>query len=75
MAPTDEITTDMERKGADVFVENHGAETKNLNAAYEAENEEHQMTVIQALKAYPMACFWAFIMAFCIVSCTVVDLS
>lgn len=36
--------------------------------AMEAENLEHSMTVIQAAKAYPMACFWAFIMSFCIVS-------
>ena len=38
-------------------------------AAIEAENEEHNMTVLQAVKAYPMASFWAFVMSFCIVSC------
>ena len=36
--------------------------------AIEAENEEHRMTVIQAVKAYPMASFWAFVM-----SCTIVS--
>lgn len=36
-------------------------------AAIEAENEEHDMTVLQAVKAYPMASFWAFVM-----SCTIV---
>lgn len=36
--------------------------------AIEAENAEHAMTVMQAAKAYPMACFWAFIMSFTIVS-------
>jgi len=36
--------------------------------AMEAEGAEFQMTVLQAAKAYPMACFWAFVMSFCIVS-------
>lgn len=36
-------------------------------SAIEAENVEHNMTVIQAVKAYPMASFWAFV-----VSCTIV---
>ncbi|WWD03578.1 hypothetical protein V865_001632 [Kwoniella europaea PYCC6329] len=35
--------------------------------AMEAEKMEHQMTVMEAVKAYPMACFWAFVMSFCIV--------
>lgn len=37
-------------------------------AAIEAENEEHNMTVLQAVKDYPMASFWAFVM-----SCTIVS--
>ena len=37
--------------------------------AIEAENAEHNMTVLQAVRAYPMATFWAFIMSFMIVSC------
>lgn len=37
-------------------------------AAIEAENEEHNMTVLQAVKQYPMASFWAFVM-----SCTIVS--
>ena len=36
--------------------------------AIEAENEEHNMTVLQAVRAYPMASFWAFFM-----SCTIVS--
>jgi SP family general alpha glucoside:H+ symporter-like MFS transporter len=36
--------------------------------AVEAENAEHSMTVLEAVKAYPMACFWAFVMSFTIVS-------
>lgn len=37
--------------------------------AIEAENAEHNMTVLQAVKAYPKASFWAFVMA-----CTIVSL-
>lgn len=35
--------------------------------AIEAETAEHNMTVLEAAKAYPMACFWAFVM-----SCTII---
>lgn len=35
--------------------------------AIEAENAEHQMGVLDAVKAYPMASFWAFVMSFTIV--------
>ncbi|KAF2159163.1 hypothetical protein M409DRAFT_71180 [Zasmidium cellare ATCC 36951] len=31
--------------------------------AMEAEKSEHDMTVLQAVKAYPMAAFWAFVMS------------
>lgn len=34
-----------------------------------AENEEHNMGVLAAVKAYPMASFWAFVMSFTIVRC------
>lgn len=36
--------------------------------AIEAENAEQNMTVLQALKQYPMAALWAFIMSSTIVS-------
>lgn len=36
--------------------------------AIEAENEEFRMGVLEAVRAYPMASFWAFIM-----SCTIVS--
>ena len=35
--------------------------------AIEAENAEHNMGVLEAVRAYPMASFWAFVM-----SCTIV---
>lgn len=37
--------------------------------AVEAESAEYSMTVLEAVKAYPMACFWAFVMSFTIVRC------
>jgi SP family general alpha glucoside:H+ symporter-like MFS transporter len=36
--------------------------------AIAAEDAEHNMTVLQAVRAYPMASFWAFIISFTIVS-------
>lgn len=36
--------------------------------AVDAEKIEHDMTVMQAIKAYPHASFWAFVM-----SCTIVS--
>lgn len=36
--------------------------------AIEAENEEHNMGVLDAIKAYPMASWWAFVMSATIVS-------
>ncbi|KAJ6574336.1 putative maltose porter [Mycena capillaripes] len=35
--------------------------------AIEAENSEHSMKVMEAVRAYPMACFWAFVMSFTII--------
>ena len=37
-------------------------------AAIEAENEEHNMGVLQAVRANPKASLWAFVMSFTIVS-------
>lgn len=37
--------------------------------AVEAENAEHDMTVLQAVRAYPMASFWAVVMSSTIVGC------
>lgn len=36
--------------------------------AIEAENAEHDMGVLEAVKLYPMATFWAFVMSTTIVS-------
>ncbi|EHK97792.1 MFS general substrate transporter [Glarea lozoyensis ATCC 20868] len=39
----------------------------NRTGAIDAENIEHNMTVLEAVKAYPAASFWAFVM-----SCTII---
>lgn len=39
-----------------------------LTDAYKAEGIEHDMGMWEAMKTHPMACFWAFIMAFTIVN-------
>jgi hypothetical protein len=48
-------------------LENVAAQQKS--EAQAQETLEHNMTIREAVEAYPMACFWAFIMAFTIV-CT-----
>jgi SP family general alpha glucoside:H+ symporter-like MFS transporter len=40
----------------------------NRTGAIDAEKIEHDMTVLQAVKAYPAASWWAFVM-----SCTIVS--
>lgn len=42
--------------------------TYDKTGAIDAENIEHQMTVTEAVKAYPAASWWAFVM-----SCTIVS--
>lgn len=39
-----------------------------LNDAYQGENREHEMGSWEAAKKHPMACMWAFIFCFTIVS-------
>jgi MFS transporter, SP family, general alpha glucoside:H+ symporter len=59
---------DAEHRNDSVYAEKAGVADFKA-AAIEAENEEHNMTVLQAVKAYPMASFWAFVMSCTIVSC------
>jgi SP family general alpha glucoside:H+ symporter-like MFS transporter len=42
--------------------------TYDRTGAIDAETLEHAMTVLQAVKAYPAASFWAFVMSATIVS-------
>lgn len=39
-----------------------------LHEAYRAETNEHNMGTWEAVKVHPMACVWAFIITFTIVS-------
>lgn len=39
-----------------------------LSDAIDGENREHGMTILQGVRRYPKACFWAFLMCFTIVS-------
>lgn len=40
---------------------------KHTTNAEDAENREHDMTLWQAVKTHPAACFWAFVFCFTIV--------
>lgn len=42
----------------------------DMQGAIDAENQEHNMTVLEAVRAYPAASLWAFNM-----SCTIVSLT
>lgn len=46
-----------------------------MKDAFDAENKEHDMGVWEAVKTHPMACFWAFIFCFTIVSLTAIRIS
>lgn len=58
-----------DEKDAAVIYEEQAKIDDYKGAAIDAENEEHNMTVLQAVKAYPMASFWAFVMSCTIVRC------
>ena len=44
------------------------AHHEHLDDAFLGETREHEMGTWEAVKNYPMACFWAFLMCFTIVS-------
>ena len=61
---------EVERHGSHVYDLDEKAKVADYKAgAIEAENAEHNMTVLEAVRAYPAASFWAFVMSFTIVSC------
>jgi hypothetical protein len=65
-APEVEVDAD----GAHAYNLDEKAHVADYKAdAVEAENAEHNMGVLEAVRAYPMASFWAFVMSFTIVSC------
>lgn len=58
-----------EHRNNSVYAEKAGIADYKADAI-EAENAEHNMTVLEAVRAYPMASFWAVVM-----SCTIVSKS
>ena len=59
-------TQEIEKPGVE-YNENEKTDAAHRAEAIMAENVEHNMTVLEAVKAYPMASFWAFVF-----SCTIV---
>lgn len=59
-------TEELEKPGVE-YNENEKVDAAQRAEAIMAENAEHNMTVLEAVKAYPMASFWAFVF-----SCTIV---
>jgi SP family general alpha glucoside:H+ symporter-like MFS transporter len=60
-------------------VHDHDLDEKAKVADYKAdaiaaETAEHNMTVMESLRAYPMAAFWAFVMSFTIVGSSLLPL-
>ena len=69
---------DVETKGhqtqvEDVYESDEKTRYADIKAdAIEAENAEHSLGVLAAVKAYPMAATWAFIISCTIVSCALI---
>jgi hypothetical protein len=69
-SPEVEATTGISQEAEHVYDLDEKAKAADYKAdAIQAENNEHNMTVLQAIKEYPMASFWAFIMSMTIASC------
>ncbi|KAF2225218.1 putative maltose permease MAL31 [Elsinoe ampelina] len=59
---------DVKAQESVVYEDHHHPEKPDINAgAIDGEAFEHNMTVLEAVKMYPMASFWAFVM-----SCTII---
>jgi len=41
--------------------------THLVEQAKDSDDQEHQLTVMEAIKAYPMAIFWSLMVAMCVV--------
>lgn len=59
-----------ELKDHNIYNSNVLVDKDLMVGAYDAENREHEQTFWQSVKSHPMACMWAFIMCFTIVSST-----
>jgi SP family general alpha glucoside:H+ symporter-like MFS transporter len=65
--PSSEVEAHPASTGGPVYDDDQKVEY-NRRGAIDAEKIEHDMTVLQAVKAYPAASWWAFVM-----SCTIVS--
>jgi SP family general alpha glucoside:H+ symporter-like MFS transporter len=72
LAETKHNATHIDAVGDDIREKDYQAEVLEdkdlMTDAQNAENREHDMTMLEAVKNYPMACFWAFVFCFTIVS-------
>ena len=69
MATDEKYAAEHGERNASIHDLDDNADLKDFKAdAIRAEEEEHNMTVLETVKAYPMASFWAFVM-----SCTIVS--
>lgn len=71
MKENEKLETLEDARGLHIDNVDHNAAGKsayNRTGAMDAETLEHQMTVLQAVKAYPAASWWAFVMSATIVS-------
>lgn len=66
-APVVERNDDVIQEKRDSVADEHVEHLKNEDA-YAGENRQHAMGTWESFKAYPWACFWAFLMCFTIVS-------
>lgn len=64
----DHVAGDDLKKEKDVLHHEVLGDADLMNEAFHGENREHEMTPWEAVKNYPMACLWAFIFCFTIVS-------
>ena len=67
------MNNDITEKTSTAVEHEHGHDVNekmgyDKSGAMAAENIEHEMTVMQAVKAYPAASWWAFVMSSTIVS-------
>lgn len=77
VSPTKEVGHDVQLSDAEADAQRSSSHDHDLDEkakisdykadAIEAENLEHNMSVLEAVRAYPMASFWAFVMSFTIV--------
>lgn len=63
-----EVEAQTTARGEPVYDTDKKVDDYDRSGAIDAEKIEHDMTVLQAVKAYPAASWWAFVM-----SCTIVS--